>query len=390
MLGGAPERSKLNWNEKVLLDSPEITCKSGMSNKPSFQSEKAFVAAWRQITTDNLQMRPILPKLDIKPAAKGETDNSPAEFFSATDLISQESAGSDVSCDESQPSFGSDESNSESLAEYRDHSFSIHEAIPSSKSGDISNVTPGTPTYESSEEMFPTTPGSTGGIIRSASQRRLSQAPRPRNLTSLCDIPNAAHLSAIQPSTMTVNLIVGVLSISPARTIATGVKYGRPKDVDLVDVLVGDDTKTGFTVSMWLPREMHVNWKDGAHAQPEGSRSILRRSLKYIRPRDIVMIQNVALSAFRGKVHGQSLRGDVTKIDLLYRRKVGDDDSAGVYTASNLRTCTGQDGQIAKVKRCRDWLEDLVAEPGTRPRKNKRRGRGNDYGMFDMLPDDSQ
>lgn len=109
---------------------------------------------------------------------------------------------------------------------------------------------------------------------------------------------------------------------------------------------VADDTKTGFSISMWLPREMRVNWKDGAQEKPEGARSLLRRNLKLLRPRDIILLQNVALSSFRGKVHGQSLRGDVTKADLLFRKKIDDDDMLGVYWC---RTCGWLPAKIHKL-----------------------------------------
>ncbi len=79
-----------------------------------------------------------------------------------------------------------------------------------------------------------------------------------------------------------------------------------------------------------------------------------------LRPRDVVMIQNVALSSYRGKVHGQSLRRDVTKMDLLFRRPVDDADPEGVYRASNLRNPI--DPQIKKVKAVRDWLLDFVGD----------------------------
>lgn len=339
-------------------------------------------------------MRPILPKLNIDPRpTPDELDRSGAEFFSASEYAGTQTPGSDISGAESQPSGGSADSMSEALSEYYDHSFAIHEAIPSTQLSSFSEYTPGTPTYESNEEMFPQTPGGGGGIIRTPSQRRLSQAPRPKHLSELEDIPNARYLSSIEPQTMTVNLIVGIISISPPRMVHTGMKYGKPREVELVEMLVGDDTKTGFSISMWLPREMRVNWKDGANAAPEGSRSILRRSLRFMRPRDVVLLQNVALSSFRGKVHGQSLKGDVTKIDLLFRKKVDDDDLAGIYSPSNLRTATGKDPQVFKVKKVRDWMTEFVGDrddlaPSGAGGRGRRAGRARrDYGF---LPDDTQ
>ncbi|EXJ54699.1 hypothetical protein A1O7_10040 [Cladophialophora yegresii CBS 114405] len=436
ILAGAPEPAKLDWSEKSLL--PDASHVESLPNKenmnidssirPKSPSSKAFGAQWRQITTQRLQMRPILPKLNIDPRPlaagalimqqAGELDNvdrGDAEFFSLSELLGASTPGSDISEPQSRPSLSEGSSSipdttssgtsafntSEGgpISEYYDHSFSIYEAIPSSQLSYFSDsITPGTPIFESSEDMFSasqgTAPGTPGGIIRTPSQRRLSQAPRPKSLSELRDIPNAHYLESISPQTMTVNLIVGIISIAPPRTVITGAKYGKPREVDLVEMIVGDDTKSNFTVSMWLPREMRVNWKDGGNPNPEGIRSVLRRNLKFMRPRDVVLLQNVALSSFRGKVHGQSLKGDVTKIDLLFRKKVDDDDLSGIYSVSNLRTASvGKDPQVVKVKKVRDWLNEFVGErDGLSPVMAGRKGKRNKggYAGYGFLPEDTQ
>jgi hypothetical protein len=430
ILAGAPEPAKLDWSEKSLLSDAahieSVQNKENISNPSSTQpkspSSKAFGAQWRQITTQRLQMRPILPKLNIesRPFAPGGQTNKDngngqgeAEFFSFAELLGVSTPGSEVSEPQSRPSLSEGSSSipdtsssgtslfntSEGgpLSDYYDHSFSIYEAIPSSQLSYFSDsMAPGTPIFESNEEMFEpstgTTPGTPGGIIRTPSQRRLSQAPRPKTLSELQDIPNAQHLDFISPQTMTVNLIVGIISIAAPRTVVTGARYGKPREVDLVEMIVGDDTKSNFAVSMWLPREMRVNWKDGGNPNPEGSRSILRRNLRFMKPRDVVLLQNVALSSFRGKVHGQSLKGDVTKIDLLFRKKVDDDDLSGVYSMSNLRTA-GKDPQVVKVKKVRDWLSEFVGDgDGLAPTMPGRKGRRNKAGKggYGFLPDDTQ
>ena len=338
---------------------------------------------------ERLKMRPILPKLDIDSVPKDVDMAAPAEFLETTELLSQdlaqESVGSDVSAEDSRPSQESYEPETEALADFYDHSFSIHEAIPSSQITDLSSCTPGTPVYESNDEMFPEQPTTPGGIIRTSSQRRLSQAPRPKSLTNLSEVPGANYLKSISPQTKTVNLIVGVISVAPSRIVTTGAKWGKPKQVELIELLVGDDTKTGFSITMWLPREMRVNWKDGAQEKPEGTRSVLRRSLKAVRPRDIVLIQNVALSEFRGKVHGQSLRGDVTKIETLFRKRLDGDEQVGCYTAQNLKMATGRDAQIVKVKRVRDWMVEFVGDvPDAAATKKKSKKTRM------LLPDDTQ
>jgi hypothetical protein len=330
----------------------------------------------------------------------------PAEFFSPADHVANVSVesptASDVSGDESQPSgVGSAESTNEALSDYYNHSFSIYEAVPDTETAD-GTCTPGTPMYEVKSLELPvehtqTNDSATGrSIIRTPSQRRLSQAPKPKFLSNLSDIPNARELNRIQPQTKTVNLIVAVLSISPTKKVTVGKAWNRPRTVELVELMVADETKSGFAVTMWLPRELHVNFKDGrepgtrhagsaspSQSPADGARSELRRSLKSLRPRDIILLQNVALKTWEGKVAGGSLKGDITKLDLLHRRKVDEGEEEGWYSNSTLRKPI--EPQIRKVKAVRDWLLETVGEEG--PKKKGRKG-GRGGGM--MLPDDTQ
>ena len=379
ILAGAPERKSLDWTDVALssnLDFQQPFSFPSLTNDS--ESPHPFAARWREVSTETMLMRPVLSKLNIDARSDNDPDKTPAEFFTPIELLSQTpSSNRDSSNDSYASTRDSEEAASQALSEFYDHSFSIHEAVPSTELTDISEVEPGTPTYETNEDLLSATRGGTGGIIRVPSRRRLSQVPRPRHLTNLEEIPSARHLQSIQPSTMTVNLIVAVLAVSDPKTVVTGARYGKPRETELVELLVGDETKAGFSITMWLPREMHVNWKDNVNATPEGSRSALRRDLKILRPRDIVLLQNVALSSFRGKVHGQSLRRDVTKVILLFRKKVDDEDMAGVYNPGTLRNASDSDQQLLKVKRVRDWMLEFVGE---RPAGTSRRGgRGIAY-----------
>ena len=394
VLAGAPEPANLDWSEKSLIQTSEVESFPILESSNSNSSpDEPFRAQWRQLSTDRLQMRPSLPKLAISPLTQISAD--PAEFFSPAEHIALESpsAASDVSGDESQPSgVGSAESANEALSDYYDHSFTIYEAVPSTQITD-SSYAPGTPTYESASlELLPESSydssGSGKGIIRTASQRRLSKAPKPNHLANLADIPNANYLRSIEPQTKTVNLIVGVLSISPTRKVTTGKAYGKPRQVELVELLVGDETKTNFAITMWLPRELHVLWRDKqasnspSHSPADACRSELRRRLKSLRPRDIILLQNVALTTYKGKVAGASLKGEVTKVEPLFRKTVDkDDEDVGCYSISNLRNPI--DPQIKKVKKVKDWLVEFVGEEGGG--KSSRKGKKGK-----ILPDDTQ
>ena len=88
----------------------------------------------------------------------------------------------------------------------------------------------------------------------------------------------------------------------------------------------------------------------------------------------------------RDRNHHSFRRG--TKIDLLFRKKVDDDDLSGVYSVSNLRMATGKDPQVLKVKKVRDWLLEFVGEREGPPAGGKARRRGK-FG-YGFLPDDTQ
>ena len=75
----------------------------------------------------------------------------------------------------------------------------------------------------------------------------------------------------------------------------------------------------------------------------------------------------------------------MTKVEILFRRKIGDED-VGCYSVSNLRNPI--DPQIKKVKAVRDWLLEFVGEEGGG--KGAKKGKKGKPGGAMMLPDDTQ
>jgi hypothetical protein len=182
---------------------------------------------------------------------------------------------------------------------------------------------------------------------------------------------------------MTVNLIVGIISIPPPRTVRIQ-KWG--KDMDLIEMIVGDDTKAGFGMTFWLAPS-----KD-SHSHP-AQEDQMRKSLKGLRPQDIVILRNVALRSFQGQVHGQSLRRNMTSAGLLYRRKVDRDDVGGVYSTKDLNNAPSDDRQLIKVKKVREWILNFVSgvEPSTKYCGDKNGGVDNDgRKRRKFLPPDTQ
>ena len=136
---------------------------------------------------------------------------------------------------------------------------------------------------------------------------QIQQIRIPLKISDLKSLPSANHIHRIQPQTITVNLIVGVVSISPLRRIR--VRSSR-RELDIVEVLLGDDTKAAFTLTLWLPPTEHEQSK-------------LRITADRLRVQDVVLIRDVALSTWKGRVYGQSLNRRYprveTTIDVLSR-----------------------------------------------------------------------
>lgn len=158
-----------------------------------------------------------------------------------------------------------------------------------------------------SEDIFSMTATSASELDQS---RAMPPPPVSLHLSDLDDVPPAKRIVALQPQTVTLNLLVGVISVAQPRTVTTC--WGQA--LSLVEVLVGDDTAAGFAVTFWL-----------------SSDSAAESSLVGLRRQDVVLMENVALHVFRGKVYGQSLRKGLTRVHLLWRR-----DGSGHYSTRSL------------------------------------------------------
>ncbi|KAG9499761.1 hypothetical protein J7337_008221 [Fusarium musae] len=181
----------------------------------------------------------------------------------------------------------------------------------------------------------------------------------PSHLSDLEDIPPARRILALNPQTITLNIIAGIISIAQPRTVTT--RWGR--SLSLVEILLGDNTKTGFAVTFWLAEE------NNAAAE-----------ISALRRQDVVLMQNVALHVFKDKVYGQSLRRGMTKVSLLWRR-----DGSGLYSTRELSKRGQMHPQLQKVKQVKDWVLKFVgADVGVTTRARKARV------SWDRPPDDTQ
>lgn len=357
IFAGAPEKSSLEQGLPDLLNGLlEPHAKFIKQSDPSLaqhhlaasgNDSDVDAAAWRSIPLHRAQLH---------------------TGFSQVHELSQNYVGDDnffspVSASGSFRGTGDDTSglSQSMLNDFYDHSLAVHQDVRSSQLPSESSVM--------GSQSFLTTLS----YEDSFSEGTSSQADRTLGLgngrlSNLSALPNAAHLKAIQPQTMSVNLIVGIISIAEPRTVTT--KWGSSKT--LIELLVGDETKAGFSVTFWLTATGNAaNETDAV--------------LRDLRRRDVVLLRNVALSEFKAKVHGHSLRKDLTKIQLLYRQRLDEEDVGGFYSIRDLSSKSATRPQLLKTARVRQWVLDFVAQPVYA-------GHDNRPGLrrWEMPPDDSQ
>ncbi len=346
MFVGAPDTSSLDWDDEVLLDnfSDPIARFAGLNSSygtqdivqltPNLTSTSLAHPSWRSLPLDRQHLATGLTQSfdhhHLFTGLSQQKDSQGASFFTASQInffieeFSQEPS-------ESHPS--SHASAEELLSQFYEESYTRHEDVQSSQIMPASDAR----TSFTSDELSDTfdSPLRPFGAVK--------EVPISGHLSNLQDLPNAIYLNSIHPQTLTVNLIVGLISVPEARVITT-----RPgAAVELIEVLVGDETRSGFVINFWL-------------SSSKPAQGDMRNILGGLRPRDVVLMRNVALSSFRGKVYGQSLRKGMTKIQLLYRNRVDKTDAGGCYSAADLASGDLILPQVDKTKRVREWVLKFV------------------------------
>lgn len=349
-LVGAPTFSSLQWDESDLLEEPIFPF-----DNPNIRPETSQLYS----ETKPVKWR-LLPGLAVPGSPpnmnfSGQTED--VQFFTVHDFAM---------------SLGSRATGLEDprLSQFYDHSFTIHETSDISAPGALS----GDSTLDSGlwTESIDTS-------IATNDEGEVS-AVRPHiqgGITNLQDIPNAEYLNSIVPQTMSVNLIVAIIAIRPPRRIVT---RQWKRDLDLVEVVVGDETKTGFGVTFWLPPS---DDKADTRGCGDVAGEQLRRSLMLLRPRDIVLLRTVGLSCFRDRVYGQSLRRGFTKVDLLNRQQVDATDTGGIYKLRDIlnHAAKHDDLPLVKVRKVHEWIRRFVPDLA---------GGGSKTRRTETLPPDSQ
>ncbi|RDA88044.1 hypothetical protein CP532_5297 [Ophiocordyceps camponoti-leonardi (nom. inval.)] len=217
-------------------------------------------------------------------------------------------------------------------------------------------------------------------------------AARQVKTTPLSHIPPAKALQSLYPQTVSINLIAAITSTSESRTVTT--RWG--KKLELVEVLVGDETTSSFAVTFWLP-------------PTSSSSSSSSNVVGALRRQDVVLLENVALAVFRGLVRGQSLRGGVTRLTLLWRADGTGCFSSRVLTSASVSAASeekkkeeeetmgkqseGREDRVSLLERTRvvrDWVLRFVGAAPDDPDLDRGKGAMTVAKSWDRPPDDTQ
>lgn len=355
-LTGAPSTSSLSWKDTD-LSAPLQACFSEQeeANTNSKTAYSSIAPLWRSLPLELSHLPTGLTQVNREhgPFARGSTPTEGTSFFTTHDVSKMSSEAGE---EQSQLSQCSISENNEILSQYYEHSFAVHEDIPSSQIIDAGSLVDFCSILEADE---PSMYSSIYSDISSQDQIIRSRVTAAY-LSDLKDMPNAAYLGSISPQTVTVDLVVGIISIAQPRTIITR-KGGR--SVDLVEMLVGDSTRSGFGITIWLPSPQETR-------DSRGEGMDLRSAVAQLRSQDIVLARTVALNSFKGRVYGQSLNRSTTTLDLLYRRVIDADDIRGTYRARDLEVEAVADPKVSKIKRVKDWVMQFVGAQAGHPQQD--------------------
>ena len=371
-LTGAPLSSSLQWDD-CLLSAPLQACFAAdpKLSEISLSSSAVTGPAWRSLPFEREHLPTGITQLAKAENVVGDHGDfaNGTSFLVARDLSFNSATSGENSNKESPSPPPPDE---DLLTQFYEHSFAIHEEITSPRALDneSSFETSNSTSFEDSYIPSPLNDASSAGKILSKS--RLSST----SITDLARVPKADYLEAITPQTMTVNLVLGIISVPQPRVIKAR-RSGQTLGLD--EMLVGDQTKAGFGISIWFSDPGNPNEKE----------SDLQSEVAHLRPQDIVLARNIALSSFNGKVYGQSLRRDTTTLNLLYRNKVDATDKAGAFGARELQDSGSSNVQVSKLKRVRQWVMDFVGA-GTilpQPSLTKKPSTNQTHQLQDLPPD---
>lgn len=369
-LAGPPTAASLDWRDEGLLNTFSSALQryldSGQPAPPPTPGPTQPVAKWRAI---HLGSKPFLQSPPLQ-------KNLPQTNHSVASRLSKAPIDSVVDREED--------------LDFLDHSLAFHADLQSSQIAPQrdSYHDPGESTFltDDSIDLSSFDDATTTFLSADLSMGEVTELHQsgPKRLTgpvmNIKAIPNSEYLHRLQPQTMTINLIGGIISIAPARTVH--VRKGG-YDMEIIEVTIGDETKAGFTISSW-----HAS-QDSENKAPDE----LRKTLQSVRPQDVVLIERVALSSFRGQVFGQSLNRRATKNTTSFTVL----NKASQSSVDNSKHTSLSPAIQNKLGRVLDWVSSFVGPSAKRrahaeyPEPQPRQKNGRQHALTqEWLPPDTQ
>ncbi|KAI7089213.1 hypothetical protein KC356_g2648 [Hortaea werneckii] len=403
-LAGAPESAGLTWDDNNLLDEFEsplqrfLGRESPLSSRADGDLSTLAFPKWRSIPFNFNKSSTLHTNLDQGASQQG------TQFLS---FLNDPSANHDASHEQ-------------------DHLAFLEQSLARLDELESSQITPvledeTTTTFNSNLEDSLTGEEGTPDLPHyQGTQGHLATAPLPQHaqnqrhqpfriigpISDLRSIPSAAHIDSIFPGTITLNLLCAVISVSPIRTVQLRRRRpagdatenchhqhlhtnnpddaaANPDERELIEILLGDETRAGFSATFWfLPESdsdrhppQHIARRRNGDAGGPNVRDAnqdsrhRRQNLLSLRAGDVVLIRNLALSVFKGGVYGQSLRGtggktglgrgNFTDVRVLEEEEESEEGLLSSVPAS-------MRGQVrGKLRRVREWRDGFVG-PGVR------------------------
>ena len=343
-LNGAPLSEQLDFSEHSLVEIEKCSGFSSISRVPQSKALK-----WRRITSEGTRLhtgwsQTYFPGNYVHHDASSTSLSIPFAEKSLADLAQENATASTF------------DAQSSLVDDYLEQSLIFHDTLLSSQvlADEENNAS-----YSSSSFLttsFETSFLSLGGPDEVDGPTLFLQMPSTVAITPLGSLPNAQQLRSIYPKTLTPNFLC-VLMAGPERRQVFVQKGGHR--MDLWELIVADDTRSDFKVSIWL-RPSREPTK--AESKPQ---NVLFQTLESLQVGDILFLRNIVLTSFRQNVYGQSLKSTIararTTIDVLMR-------SNGVMVQ---RIDALSETFTETFKRVQRWARAHVALDGVGARKRK-------------------
>ena len=348
LLSGAPIASGIDWSKEeewrneLLGPFRSFIGEDAQTASPVLSSEADVQAQWREVSLTN---KPFYETSVVPRYALGLDQTSPRLYSPTVDdhddfLAHSIAVLDDIESSQIAPGGTAGGDDEEQTTFLTTTSFS-----------DLSNM--------SSADSALIDLGYTAGRERSLQQVIRSAGP----ITSIKSLPSAKHILSLRPQTMTTSIICGVISISPAKTVS--VRRGGGYEMDVVEMLVGDDTKAGFSISTWLRTV-----DDSRQAGKPLVKDDLRADLGRLRTGDVVLIERLALATFRDCVFGQSLNRRGTGIRTRFVILSGQQAEHDLLAPEHGGTSKELAAVSRKIDRVKDWADQFVGPAVIRKRKH--------------------